>query len=243
MQPMRPARKSSSSITTRPTRLCRRAYAVLNPNRQDDLSGQGHLAAAGVVFLFLVAATRALRREGYLSRPRPSPICSACSISWRSPPFATWCRSRTRTAPSWPRGSRCCGLRNNHGLRALADAARIDAAPTATRSASSWVPASMPAAGSARRASAPRLLATDDEIEARAIAAKLEALNAERKAIEERMLEEAFASRRGRARRRRRACPLLFLAAEGWHKGLLGLDRRPRRRALPPADLHLSARA
>ncbi|HEY6670757.1 MAG TPA: DHH family phosphoesterase, partial [Methyloceanibacter sp.] len=41
------------------------AFAVLNPNRQDDLSGQGHLAAAGVVFLFLVAATRALRRSGY----------------------------------------------------------------------------------------------------------------------------------------------------------------------------------
>ena len=41
------------------------AYAVLNPNRQDDLSGQGHLAAAGVVFLFLVATTRVLRREGF----------------------------------------------------------------------------------------------------------------------------------------------------------------------------------
>jgi len=39
------------------------AFAVLNPNRQDDLSGQGHLAAAGVVFLFLVATTRALRRD------------------------------------------------------------------------------------------------------------------------------------------------------------------------------------
>ncbi len=41
------------------------AFAVLNPNRQDDLSGQGHLAAAGVVFLFLVATTRALRRDGF----------------------------------------------------------------------------------------------------------------------------------------------------------------------------------
>ena len=48
------------------------AYAVINPNRQDDLSGQGHLAAAGVVFLFLVATTRALRREGfYQGAPEP----------------------------------------------------------------------------------------------------------------------------------------------------------------------------
>src|SRR5690606_25030171 len=30
------------------------ATAVVNPNREDDLSGQGHLCAAGVVFLTLV---------------------------------------------------------------------------------------------------------------------------------------------------------------------------------------------
>ena len=33
-----------------------------------------------------------------------SPTCSACSISWRLPRFATSCRSETRTAPSSPRG-------------------------------------------------------------------------------------------------------------------------------------------
>ena len=38
--------------------------AVVNPNRQDDESGQGHLCAAGVVFLLLVAAQRRLREGG-----------------------------------------------------------------------------------------------------------------------------------------------------------------------------------
>ncbi len=66
------------------------------------------------------------------------------------------------------------------------------------------------------------LLASDDEIEARAIAAKLEALNAERKAIEERMLEEAFALAEAVLAATPEP-PLLFLGAEGWHKGLLGL--------------------
>ena len=80
----------------------------------------------------------------------------------------------------------------------------------------------MPAAGSARPSLGARLLATEDEIEARGIAAKLEALNAERKAIEERMLEEAFALAEA-ALDADAAQPLLFLAAEGWHKGLLGL--------------------
>src|SRR5690606_32832173 len=37
------------------------AVAVVNPNRQDDLSGQGHLCAAGVVFLALVQTAKVLR--------------------------------------------------------------------------------------------------------------------------------------------------------------------------------------
>ena len=41
--------------------------ALVNPNRQDDLSGLGHLCAAGVVFLTLVAVTRELRNKNYYS--------------------------------------------------------------------------------------------------------------------------------------------------------------------------------
>ncbi|TIT31242.1 MAG: single-stranded-DNA-specific exonuclease RecJ, partial [Mesorhizobium sp.] len=37
------------------------AHAVVNPNRDDDLSGQGHLCAAGVVFLALVQTAKVLR--------------------------------------------------------------------------------------------------------------------------------------------------------------------------------------
>src|SRR5690606_30407702 len=37
------------------------AVALVNPNREDDLSGQGHLCAAGVVFLVLVATLRVLK--------------------------------------------------------------------------------------------------------------------------------------------------------------------------------------
>lgn len=36
---------------------------VVNPNREDDLSGQGHLCAAGVVFLTLVHLARLLRQR------------------------------------------------------------------------------------------------------------------------------------------------------------------------------------
>jgi len=197
------------------------ALAIVNPNRQDDLSGQGHLAAAGVVFLFLVAATRALRREGfYRSLPEPDLLSLLDLVA-----LATVCdvvplREANRAFVA--KGLKVLRLRHNQGLRALADAARIDAAPTCYTLGFILGPRINAGGRVGASSLGARLLACDDEIEARGIAAKLEALNTERRAIEEGMLEEAFALAEasldadpGR--------PLLFLGAEGWHKGLLGL--------------------
>ena len=39
-------------------------YALINANRQDDLSGLGQLCAAGVTFMLLVAVARELRQRG-----------------------------------------------------------------------------------------------------------------------------------------------------------------------------------
>lgn len=197
------------------------AYAVLNPNRQDDLSGQGHLAAAGVVFLFLVATTRALRREGfYQNSPEPDLLGLLDLVA-----LATVCdvvplKDANRAFVA--KGLRVLRARRNQGLRALADSARIDEAPTSYTLGFILGPRINAGGRVGASSLGARLLATEDEIEARGIAAKLEALNAERKAIEERMLEEAFAFAEA-ALDANAAQPLLFLAAEGWHKGLLGL--------------------
>jgi single-stranded-DNA-specific exonuclease len=198
------------------------AFAVINPNRQDDLSGQGHLAAAGVVFLFLVATTRALRRDGiYASRPEPDllglldlvALATVCDVV----PFKDVNRAFVA------QGLKVLRLRHNQGLRALADVARIDAAPTCYALGFMLGPRINAGGRVGASSLGARLLATDDDIEARAIAAKLEAFNAERKAIEERMLEEAFASAEASLAAGDPGLPLLFLAAEGWHRGLLGL--------------------
>ena len=168
------------------------AFAVINPNRQDDLSGQGHLAAAGVVFLFLVAATRALRREGfYRNHPEPDLLSLLDLVA-----LATVCdvvplREANRAFVA--QGLKVLRLRHNQGLRALADAARIDAAPTCYTLGFILGPRINAGGRIGASSLGARLLASDDEIEARTIAAKLEALNTERRAIEERMLEEAFA--------------------------------------------------
>jgi single-stranded-DNA-specific exonuclease len=197
------------------------AYAVLNPNRQDDLSGQGHLAAAGVVFLFLVATTRALRREGfYRSRPEPDLLGLLDLVALGTVCDVVPLRDANRAFVA--KGLRVLRARHNRGLRALADAARIDEAPTCYTLG--FILGPRINAGGRVGASnlGAKLLASDDDIEARSIAAKLEALNAERKAIEQHMLEEACAAAEAMLDADPDR-PLLFLAREAWHKGLLGL--------------------
>lgn len=197
------------------------AYAVVNPNRQDDLSGQGHLAAAGVVFLFLVATAGVLRREGfYAGRTEPDLLGLLDLVA-----LATVCdvvplKDANRAFVA--KGLQVLRLRHNAGLRALADTARLDEAPS-TYSLGFILGPRINAGGRIGASGlGARLLATEDDVEARAIAAKLEALNAERKSIEDRMLEEAFV-RAETVIDASPDAPLIFLGAADWHKGLVGL--------------------
>ncbi len=197
------------------------AFAVVNPNRQDDLSGQGHLAAAGVVFLFLVATTAALRRAGtYKSKVEPDllglldlvALATVCDVV----PFKD--ANRAFIA----KGLRVLRLRHNVGLRALADEARLSEAPS-TYSLGFVLGPRINAGGRVGASGlGARLLATEDESEAATIAARLEALNAQRKAIEQGMLEGATAMAE-HALSSDPDLPLLFLADADWHKGLVGL--------------------
>ena len=197
------------------------AFAVVNPNRQDDLSGQGQLAAAGVVFLFLVATTGVLRRAGfYNGRPEPdllgfldlvalATVCDVVPLKGANRAFVA-------------KGLQVLRLRHNAGLRALGDAARLNEAPS-TYSLGFILGPRINAGGRIGASGlGARLLATEDPVEANTIAAKLEMLNIERKVIEDRMLEEAFTRADGMLESAPDA-PLIFLGAEGWHKGLVGL--------------------
>ncbi|ODS00979.1 single-stranded-DNA-specific exonuclease RecJ [Methyloceanibacter methanicus] len=197
------------------------AFAVVNPNRQDDLSGQGHLAAAGVVFLFLVATAAALRRLGaHQDHAEPDllglldlvALATVCDVV----PFKD--ANRAFIA----KGLKVLRLRHNAGLRALADEARLTEAPS-TYSLGFVLGPRINAGGRVAPAGlGARLLATEDEAEAATIAARLEALNAQRKAIETGMLEGA-AAMADAALAADPDAPLLFLGDADWHKGLVGL--------------------
>ncbi|MFQ5625771.1 MAG: single-stranded-DNA-specific exonuclease RecJ, partial [Methyloligellaceae bacterium] len=198
------------------------ALAVVNPNRQDDVSGQGHLAAAGVVYLFLVATARQLRCEDWYGDENAAPDL----LQWLDlAALATVCDvvpliglNRALVA----RGLQVMRQRRNPGLRMLADTARLTSAPTTYHLGFVFGPR-LNAGGRIGRADlAAQLLSIEDETQIAEIAATLESLNAERRAMQEALQEEALSQ----AEANIRACPDAAIAvAEGerWHKGLVGL--------------------
>ena len=198
------------------------AFALVNPNRQDDVSGQGHLAAAGVVYLFLVAVARQLRNEGwYGADSSPPDLMHFLDLV----ALATVCDVVPLTGLN--RALVCRGLevmrqRRNPGLRILADTASLVAAPTTYHLGYVLGPR-LNAGGRIGRADmAARLLSTDDELQAAEIAATLDTLNAQRRAMLDALLEEAFAQADA-AIEMHPDTAVVVAQGEAWHKGLVGL--------------------
>ncbi len=173
--PMRPAPKSIVIDHHQADEALPPAFAVVNPNRQDDLSGQGHLAAAGVVVPVPGGDDAGAPPRRLLSRPararsaRPARSRGARHGVRRG--AAEGGEPRLRGA----RASRSCASETIQACARWPMPRASTRRRPATRSASSSARASMPGAGWARRASAPSCSPCDDEIEARGIAAKLEA--------------------------------------------------------------------
>lgn len=197
-------------------------HALVNPNRNDDLSGLGYLSAAGVVFLLLVATTRELRRRGRYGTQKPEPdllalldlvalstVCDVVPLTGLNRAYVT-------------RGLRVLHRRRNIGLTALLDAAGLSQPPTPYHLGFVLGPRINAGGRIGDAALGARLLAGANEVEARRIAELLEKLNRERKAIEARMLEEASAEAE-RMLEADPSLPVLVLGSGAWHKGVVGL--------------------
>lgn len=196
--------------------------AVVNPNRQDDLSGLGHLCAAGVVFMLLVATTRELRQRGYYDKNgRPPDLLAMLDLV----ALATVCDVvplQTLNRAYVTRGLEVMRQRQNVGLRALVDAAGLNQPPTPYLLGFVLGPRINAGGRIGDAALGARLLSLDDETEAARIAVQLDKLNRERKAIETAMLEEATAEA-DRLVDEMPDLPMLVVASDRWHKGVVGL--------------------
>lgn len=195
------------------------ASAVVNPNREDDLSGQGHLCAAGVVFLTLVQTAKLLR-ERVPDAPRPDLLALLDLVA-----LATVCDVVPLVGVNRAfvvKGLQVVRQQRNIGLAELGRVSRIGE-PVNTFHLAFLIGPRINAGGRIGDAAlGSRLLATDDPAEARSIAETLDRLNQERQAMEQEMLAQAraeadaeLAGGQGPA--------VIVTASDKWHPGIVGL--------------------
>ena len=195
--------------------------ALVNPNRPDCNSGQGHLAAAGVVFVFVAALNR-LARERSIAPPGGLPdimplldLCALGTLCDMAPLHGVN-RAFVR------QGLSMMARDQNPGLRALADVSGIGKIETVYHATFLLGPRLNAGGRVGDPWLAAKLLATDDRAEAIELAERLHGLNDERKALESAILDAATAQAE-RALAENPARGVLIAAGEGWHPGVIGI--------------------
>ena len=195
--------------------------SLVNPNRQDDLSGLSQLAAVGVAYLTVVAVNRELRRRGwYAGRPEPEllawldlvalgTICDVVPLTGLNRAFVT-------------KGLITMARRGNRGLAALSDVARLGGSPSPHHLGFALGPRINAGGRIGDAALGARLLASDEPAECERIAGELDRLNQERQTIEAAMLAEARAEAEAEVGAGDGPA-VIVTASRRWHPGVVGL--------------------
>jgi single-stranded-DNA-specific exonuclease len=196
-------------------------HALVNPNRVDCASGQGHLCAAGVVFLTLIAVKQRLKATGtYRTSPEPdlmrwldlvalATVCDVVPLIGVNRAFVV-------------QGLKVMAQGHTPGIAALCQAAQLNKAPTPYSLGFVLGPRINAGGRIGDSSLGARLLATDNAAEAREMAATLDSLNRQRREIERQTVEEAMGWAY-KALLDDPDCPIVIAGSTGWHKGLVGL--------------------
>jgi single-stranded-DNA-specific exonuclease len=198
------------------------AVAIVNPNRADDLSGLGHLAAVGLVFVTLVSLTRELRQRGFWTGARPEPDLLSLLHLVALGTVADVVPLKGLNRAFVAKGLIALRRRDHVGTTALMDAARLSGPPEAWHLGFLLGPR-INAGGRIGRADlGVRLLLEEDPSEAAGIAAELDRLNRERQQIELATVAQAEAEAMAALGLEEKGA-VIVTAAEGWHPGVVGL--------------------
>jgi single-stranded-DNA-specific exonuclease len=195
--------------------------ALVNPNRPDDKSGHGFLAAAGVVFVLVVALNRLARKKGlapegglpdpmlWLDLAALGTLCDMAPLKGVNRAIVT-------------RGLGVLERLENQGLRALAEVSGIEA-PKSVYHATFVLGPRLNAGGRIGDPwTAAKLLATDDRAQAIQLAEKLNFQNAERKEVEA-GIQRAAMEQVERHLAVKPDAGILVVGGEGWHPGVIGI--------------------
>jgi single-stranded-DNA-specific exonuclease len=196
------------------------AVAMINPNRLDesaDGAAHGHLAAVGMAFLLGVALLRELRVRGFFAdREEPKIIDLLDLVALGT--VADVARLKSLNRAFVTQGLKVMAARQNIGLSALAEAARL-VKPPSCRDLGFALGPRINAGGRVGKSDlGVRLLTSTDPDEARTIAAELDRLNEERRAIEMLVTEQALAQAEQFA-----DSPVITVMGPGWHQGVIGI--------------------
>jgi single-stranded-DNA-specific exonuclease len=196
------------------------AFAMINPNRLDestDGAAHGHLAAVGMAFLLGVALLRELRGRGFfeaLAEPRILDLLDLVALGT----VADVARLKTLNRAFVTQGLRIMAAKQNLGLTALAEAARL-VKPPSCRDLGFALGPRINAGGRVGKSDlGVRLLTCTDPEEARRIAVELDRLNEERRAIETLVCEQAEEQAE-----QLNGSPVITVMSGGWHQGVIGI--------------------
>ena len=196
-----------------------KAAAVVNPNRIDDPSPHGQIAAVGVVFLLIVALNRGLRAIGYFTE---AGIAEPDLMQWLDlVALGTVADVVPLTGVNRAfvtQGLKVMMRRENKGIAALADQAGVDETPNAYHLGYILGPRVNAGGRVGEAPMGARLLATEDAVEADELAKRLNEYNLERRALEAEVQEAAIAQAEGLTN-----TGGVFVAGEGWHPGVIGI--------------------
>ncbi len=189
--------------------------ALINPNRPDDSSGLGYLAAAGVTFMLLAGLNRGARRRGLgegvdllslLGLTALGTVCDVVPLEGVNRAFVA-------------QGLKVLSKGNIIGLAALADVAGATA-PYTTYDAGFVLGPRINAGGRIGQADMGAvMLSTENAQTAYGHAAELDRVNRERKLIQDEMLTEALTA----AALDRNPNGVLIVSMAGWHPGVIGV--------------------
>jgi len=194
------------------------AHALVNPNRSDETSEYGYLAAVGVAFLVAVAVISTLRKKGFFDiNEEPNllnlldivaigTICDVVPLEELNRAFVI-------------QGLKILNKRKNTGVAAFCKLLNLENELT-TYHLGYVIGPRINAGGRVGESSlGARLLSTENPEEALEIAQKLEIYNSERKAIEFNVFEQALVQ----AKQQSLDDALVMVAGENWHPGVVGI--------------------
>ena len=198
------------------------ALAVVNPNRLDDLSQLGHLAAVGLVFMTVVAVNRELRARGFWTAERPEPDLLGFLDLVALGTVADVVPLKGLNRAFVAKGLVALRRRDNPGLTALMDIARVGGPPEPWHLGFLLGPRINAGGRIGRATLGVDLLLQEDPSECARLAAELDRLNRERQAIEVATVAQAEAEAMAALGVEDKGA-VIVTAAEGWHPGVVGL--------------------